>query len=595
MYEKFGAIVTQKKVEFQLFVPNSSQYKRGGDPQIQEIRIRGDFQSKIGGKDWEFASAPVMTKNQHPQGWLYTYSINKNLPDGFYQYKYFVTFQNTTTRWITDPCAKWGGCDNENSAFVIGGNTTVVNSITERLPFKDLIIYELMIDNFTAEFRGNRAPVDAIIQDRLDYLQNLGINAIEFMPWTAWPGCDFSWGYNPFQFFSVECRYVNDHATPCDKLFKLKTLINELHARKIHVIMDGVFNHVTDEFPYRQLYQNPSDSPFIGQFEGGGFFEELDYHNQCTQDFIRDVCAYWFDVYQIDGIRFDYTLGFYNRGNLDQGIGHLISDVKSHLANTGKNNVSLILEHLTDNRFEAINDTNQIGASGCWFDPFMFKSAEYARNGNIDDEILRILDANRDFATNKGPVTYIENHDHSTIIHQAGGRDRWFKTQPAAITLLTSPGAVMLHNGQEFGEDYWLPGSGNGRVVPRALHWNYCQDSVGKSLCYLYQKLIQIRNDHPALRSPNFFPTVNHPDGYGAFPDKDVVIYHRFGYSQSGQLERFIIVVNYSDFDQRIDVPFSANGMWDDLLNGCSDYVSNFKLFNQRINSNWGRVYYRRG
>ena len=76
---------------------------------------------------------------------------------------------------------------------------------------------------------------------------------------------------------------------------------------------------------------------------------------------------------------------------------------------------------------------------------------------------------------------------------------------------------------------------------------------------------------------------------------QDVVIYHRFGYSQSGQLERFIIVVNYSDFDQRIDVPFSANGMWDDLLNGCSDYVSNFKLFNQRINSNWGRVYYRRG
>ena len=126
----------------------------------------------------------------------------------------------------------------------------------------------------------------------------------------------------------------------------------------------------------------------------------------------------------------------------------------------------------------------------------------------------------------------------------------------------------MLHNGQEFGEDDWLPGSGNGRVVPRALHWNYCQDSVGKSLCYLYQKLIQIRNAHPALRSPNFFPTVNHPDGYGAFPDKDVVIYHRFGYSQSGQLERFIIVVNYSDFDQRIDIPFSANGMWDDLLNG---------------------------
>ena len=594
MYEQFGAIVKQKKVEFQLFLPNSTQYSLGGDPHIQEIRIRGDFQNKLGGKDWELASAPVMTKQSHPKGDFYTYKINQDLPEGFYQYKYYVTFQNQTTRWVTDPCAKWGGCQNENSAFVVGGNTTMVEPIKERLPLKDLILYELMIDDFTAEFRGTRAPIDAI-DDKLDYLQQLGINAIEFMPWTAWSGSEFSWGYNPFQFFSVECRYVNDPTTPCDKLFKLKSLINELHKRKIHVIMDGVFNHVTSEFPYRQLYQDPHDSPFIGTFGGGGFFEELDYHNQCTQDFILDVCAYWFDVYQIDGIRFDYTLGFYQKGNGGQGISGLISEVKSHLAQTEKKNVSLILEHLTDNRFEAIDDTNQICASGCWFDPFMYKSFEYARNGNIDGDILRILDTHRDFAANKGPVTYIENHDHSRVIHEAGGRERWFKTQPAAIALLTAPGAVMIHNGQEFGEDYWLPGSGDGRVVPRALHWNYCQDSIGKTLYHLYQKLIQIRNDHPALRSTNFFPTVNHPDGYGAFLDKDVVIIHRFGYDYSSHLEQFIIVINYSDFDQWVDIPFSANGGWEELLNGYTDYVSHFKLFHQKINSNWGRIYYQRG
>ena len=51
-------------------------------------------------------------------------------------------------------------------------------------------------------------------------------------------------------------------------------------------------------------------------------------------------------------------------------------------------------EHLTDNRFDAIDDTNQICANGCWLDPVMLKSFEYARSGNIDAEILRILDSN---------------------------------------------------------------------------------------------------------------------------------------------------------------------------------------------------------
>jgi pullulanase len=114
-----------------------------------------------------------------------------------------------------------------------------------------------------------------------------------------------------------------------------------------------------------------------------------------------------------------------------------------------------MLEHLTDNRFEAIDDTNQICADGCWFDPFMFESSEYARSGNIDGEILRILNSNLDYAQGKAPVTYVENHDHSTIVREAGGRDRWFKTQAPAISLLTSPGIVLLHNGQELRRQFF--------------------------------------------------------------------------------------------------------------------------------------------
>jgi len=558
-----------------------------------------------------------MTENTHPNGELYTFKIDKDLPDGFYQYKYVVKFRDFGQGTIcSDPCAKLSGeGEFENSAFVIGGNTTVVEPLSNRLPFKDLIIYEMMVDDFTAQFRGNRAPIEAVL-DKIDYLQDLGINAIEFMPITAFPGGLFNWGYEPNWFFAVENRYVKNELSPLDRIFKLKSLINELHSRNIHVIFDGVFNHVAAQtsanrgFPYHWLYQNTEDSPFTGKFdEEFPPLMELDFHNKCTQDFILDICKYWLDVFQFDGIRFDFTRGFYQPDN-PVGITKLITDLKNYLSSTGRGDIPLMIEHLTDNRFDAINDTNKICATSCWFDEFLHKNFQYMGNGgNIDEDPgknLRILNAHQDYGVGKGPVIYIDNHDHSTIVNAAGGRNRWFKTQPAAIALLTSPGAVLIRNGQEFGEDYCLPllhedspshpcGS---RVSPRPLRWKeHSTDFIGTRLYDIYKKLIQIRKDHPSLSSPNFFPdnNQNHPDGYGAFPDKDVVIYHRYGYALDGRLERFMIVVNYSDFDQYTDIPFAVNGQWLDLLNGGSVNVTNFRLHNQRINSNWGRIYYKKG
>jgi len=602
MYQSFGASVDQNKATFQLFLPDNtidpSQYTRGGTPKIQEIRVRGDFQNQLGGVDWELESAPQLKRTEHAHGWLWSCTLDEDLLEGFYEYKYFVSFQNGTQRWVTDPCTKYGGSGgNENSAFVVGGSRVDVQPIAQRLPPGDLVLYELMIDDFTAAYRGGRAAVDAI-HDKLDYLVDLGINAIEFMPWMAWPGDDFSWGYDPFQFFAVEYRYINDDAQPADKLFRLKRLINALHDRGIHVIMDGVFNHVraginpNQGFPYVWLYQNPEESPYIGQFEEGGFFEEFDYNNQCTQDFIRDVCLYWLDTYQLDGIRFDYTKGFFRPGDSKVGIAPLIATLKEHLAQQQRENVALIIEHLTDNRFEAINVTNQINATACWFDPFMYRSQDYARNGRIDPEILRILNANMDFAADKGPLTYIENHDHSTIVQEAGGRQRWYKTQPAAIALLTSPGTVMLHNGQEFGEEYWLPAEGDGRVLPRPLHWEtFASDDAGRRLYAVYQKLIAVRHAHPSLRSANYFPAANHPDGYGVV-DQSVVIYHRYGSGADGRFERFIIAINFAADDRFVDIPFPNNGAWQDLLNDQTAQVTSFRLFQQRITSNWGRIYY---
>ena len=609
MYEAFGAAVQGSSVEFRLFFPDAAidptQYVRGGTPSISSIRVAGDFQRELGQQPWDFGNAPALARQQHPNGRLYTFRT-PHIADGFYQYKYFVEFANGTTRWCGDPCSKYGGEEHENSGFVVGGNSTAVRPIAARLPLKDLVLYEVMVDDFTAGFRGGRAPFDAF-RDRLDYLQDLGVNAVEFMPWTAWPGGEFSWGYDPFAFFSVEHRYYNDPAEPLDKLFRLQRLINEFHDRGIHVIMDGVFNHVRAGtspdrgFPYSWLYHFPGDSPFVGIFEGGGFFEDLDYGNGCTNQFIVDACKYWIDEYKIDGIRFDYARGFDRPAGPPVGISRVVQDLNAYAAGQGLQNLSFTLELLPDNRYEAVRRTNQIRAQGCWFDPLMYQVFDAVRSGHLGTRLVRALDAGKDFEAGRGPVTYVENHDHSTLTEQAGGRDLWWRTQPAAIALLTCAGAPMLHNGQEYGEQYGFPEEGDQRVRPRPLRWSQSGDAVGERLRSLYRRLIAIRKAHPGLRSPNFYPdpydeshTRFDAKGYGINEEKNVAVYHRWGDDGQGRLERFIVALNFSAFDQMVDIPFSVDGAWEDLLNGGTAEVRGFQLRNQTLGSHWGRVYFRR-
>jgi pullulanase len=247
MYELFGGTVdqTEKTVTFQLFFPDASQapdqYDGGGLPRIKSVSVVGSFQTP----NWDM-SAPVAMQgslfkdpvNQLVKGTVYSCKVGP-LSDGFYEYKYLVTFHNAPPRLVTDPCAKYGGSQNQNSGFVVGGTPLKeVNDLKgQRLPYSDLIVYELMVDDFTARYRQDMSPLEAIVQ-KLDDLVALGINAIEFMPWTAWtypdaPGKDdFSWGYNPVQYFSGAHKFTLGR-WPTDKLVHLRNLISECHDRGI--------------------------------------------------------------------------------------------------------------------------------------------------------------------------------------------------------------------------------------------------------------------------------------------------------------------------------------------------------------------------
>lgn len=619
MYETFGPAADHVAgaITFRLFFPDSSrdilQYGRGGLPKIRAIAVAGTFHA--GG--WDPAQALPMALLPHERGLLYVCTATE-LAAGFYQYKFVVSFENGERRWVNDPCTRYS-CRSgvaDNSGVVIGGQqVAAVTAVHPMPPQAELVIYELTIDDFTANRTADRSQRNQldIVRESIDHLVDLGVNAVEPLPWTAVPGGGFNWGYEPFLFFSVDERLTDLEGVPAEqnveRLSSLRRLIDALHQRGVGVIMDGVFNHVRAEFPYLQLYQDREDCPFIGQFEGGGFFEDFDFENGCTREFILDVCCYWIDRFGIDGIRFDYVRGFFRRSEGDPGITTLIANLRRRLEASGRPNFPLLLENLPDDRYQAIDEVNRIGASGTWFDPLMFEVFDAGRSGQLRASYLRALDAGRDFAEGRGPVIYVENHDHGTLVNKIGGdrpgverSQHWYRAQPHLIALFTACGAVMLHNGQEFGEERYLPESGSDRVRPRPLQWQFRDDAAGKALMALHRRLIRLRREHPGLTSAHFHPRAVAADaqqfdrdGYGIDAARQLLIMHRWGRARDGSSERFVVVINFSAKPQWVDVPFPFDGLWTDLLSGSAVTATDFRCRQELIDSHYGRVFHARG
>jgi 1,4-alpha-glucan branching enzyme len=589
-------------VEFNVFFPD------GPDPHVTSIQVPGSFQDQLGQTNWDWTTAPRLTRASHPEGMLWSYTTPVAVPAGFYEYKYCVTFDNGETRWVSDPCTRYGGSNNQNAAVAIGGTWPDVRPLPNgRLPLHDLVVYELHLDDFTSDYRESRAPMDAA-RDKLDYLVGLGVNAILFMPWTTWQNPYFDWGYTPFQYFAAEYRYLNDVTQPAEKLSALRNLISACHDRGIHVIMDGVFNHVHPDFPYQHLYLNRDDCPFTATSFGGTFvgLQDLDFYNQCTQELIRDVCTYWIGTFGIDGIRFDNTVN-YNVPGDPRGIPQLLSDIRTYVDAHGGGNFSLTLEHLS---MDAVSLVNSSQATSYWDNSLYQKAFDCLWNGSLDPSILDTLN-NQRWLTDpeKAPTLYLSNHDHSHVGWQAGARDNrgafeWYRTQPYAIALFTAPGVPMVHAGDEFGEDHWIPEDDGGtgrRVRPRPLRWQLSTDAVGAAVLRLYARLGAIRQQYPGLRSVNFYPSswdgsTFNAAGFGVDTARQVMLFHRWGTSASGALQRFYVVLNFSNQPQAVTVPFPENGEWTDLLanfdGSWSPTVTNYQL-DLQVEPNWGHIFFR--
>lgn len=153
---------------------------------------------------------------------------------------------------------------------------------------EELVIMEIHVGTFSEEgtFKG--------VADRLDYLKELGVNAIELMPVVQTPG-RWNWGYDGANLFSVN----NNYGTPDD----LKQLIDTCHREQIAVILDVVYNHFGPEGNYIPVY-----GPYLTdkyQTPWGPAVNYDDRYSRYTRKMVLDNIRYWLEDYHIDGLRLD--------------------------------------------------------------------------------------------------------------------------------------------------------------------------------------------------------------------------------------------------------------------------------------------------
>lgn len=158
------------------------------------------------------------------------------------------------------------------------------------VPLDEMVMYELHIGTFTPEgtFHGTR--------ERLPYLRDLGINAIELMPVADFPG-RWNWGYDHAALFAPSRAY----GEPDD----LRRLVDAAHGLGMAVILDVIYNHFGPDGAYAAAF-----APFFTDKHHtpwGMAINLDDRHSRGVRDFFIDNARHWLDEYHIDGLRLDAT------------------------------------------------------------------------------------------------------------------------------------------------------------------------------------------------------------------------------------------------------------------------------------------------
>lgn len=430
-------------------------------------------------------------------------------------------------------------------------------------PDKDnLVIYEMLFRDFSTSSDINGA------MEKLDYLQSLGVNAIELMPVQEFDAND-SWGYNPAFFFALDKAYGTD------KMYK--QFIDECHKRGMAVIFDVVYNHATGANPFAKLWWNSSanttstNNPYFNVKAPHPYsvFHDFNHESPLVKKFVKRNLKFLLEEYHIDGFRFDLTKGFTQKPSNESNAGNYdatrIAILKEYnnLIKSVKPDALVILEHFCDDNEETelANEGMMVWRNMNW--AYCQSAMGYAHESSFNGAY---------YHTSTRPanslVSYMESHDEERAAYK---QIRWgvgiLQTELAArikqlstnaAFFFTVPGPKMLWQFGEMGYDISI--EHNGRTGRKPVHWEFLDNVYRKQLHDNYAKLIGLRFAHPELftATATLDWKIDETDWNGG----------RFlTLSSFGNSKRIVAVGNFTNNAINAQTTFPDTGVWYNYLN----------------------------
>lgn len=559
---KLGIVkVSPTSVFLSLFAPNKKHVHVIGD--FNQWNLKSDYSMKL--------------DSDNSTWWIY---INNLDPTRKYAFQYLVDGEIK----IADPYSelvadswndKYISADVYPNPYLIKpetftGYATILDMAKKEYDWKDgsfkapdehkLIIYELLVRDFLEDHSYTS------LYDTLDYLTNLGINAIELMPVNEFEGNE-SWGYNPSYHGALDKYY----GTPND----FKKFVDACHERGIAVILDVVFNHGFSQNPLCQLYwdskNNKPDAtnPFVNVNAKHDFNVGYDFNHESPafKAYMKQNLEYWTNEYHIDGYRFDLSKGFTQNNTLGDvsawgrydlsrvnNIKRIFNEVRAVNPDS-----YIILEHFADNAEE-----KDLANYGCMFwgnisHDAMESSMGYNGSFNWANHQSRGWN-------NPKLIAYTQSHDEERMMYKnlefgnvSGSYSvKDFNTALDRLELTwvvfnSIPGPKLIWQFGELGYDYSI--DYNGRVGNKPIKWGYNTASNRKDVYTVFSEVNKLKTNYPAFDGNDFSSDLS---------DK----VKRIQLNHTDQ--NFLVLGNFDVVNQSVVPNFKHTGVWYEYFSGDS-------------------------
>ena len=590
-----GATWTASKTTFRVWAPTAESVSvnlyvsgtDGTDDLIKSVPMTADVNGT-----W------VATVSGNQNGVYYTYAVNRN----------------GETVEACDPYARTTGVNGMRAMIIDLDSTNPTGWDTDTNPnpsvnYTDAIIYELHVRDFSIDDSSgitNKGKYLGLTEHGtttangtttgLDYLKELGITHLHLLPVydfastsvdeTELDTPQFNWGYDPQNYNVPEGSYSTDPYKGEVRVKEFKQMVKALHDNGISVIMDVVYNHVSDAGKFSMNKIVPgyfSRQNADGSYSNGsGCGNDTASEREMVRKYIVESVMYWAEEYHINGFRFDLVglldattineivdtvhakypeVIFYGEGwTLDTAVEP--GNTMATQANSGA----------TPN-FAYFSDTIRNLLAGSNGTSVGFVSGASDQEGAVADNFLA-----QPWWTNRPTqiIQYASCHDNYTLADKlvlSTGRSGIDSTiikmnKLVAAIYMTAQGIPFIHAGEEFlrekieEDGTRCENSYNASDYVNHIEWSNLDNAAYKATSEYYQGLIEFRKNHAALRLADHDTIMNNVTCTTA--SGNVVVF-RINGDVNGEISDGIVVIfNANGYAKTVSLP---SGTWNICVN----------------------------